>query len=256
MIELPAGDAILRVDEVNGGRIAGLTIGGFDVIVGRDGRDRPSSWGCFPMAPWAGRTRHGRFRFDGRDYTLPINHAPHAMHGTVYDQPWTVTGPSELTVDLGPNWPFAGHAVHRFTLTPSRLHCVIEVHADDVPMPAAIGWHPWFVKPDSLTFTAGSMLRLDAEDIPDGTLATPPPPGPWDDCFIDVVQPVVLRWGDLSIEISSDCTDWIVYDKPDPTTCVEPQSAPPNALGNSPFVVQPGTPLTRQMTWQWRHGAP
>jgi len=41
----------------------------------------PLAWGSYPMVPWAGRIRHGRFRFDGEEYELPINFGAHAIHG-------------------------------------------------------------------------------------------------------------------------------------------------------------------------------
>ena len=45
-------------------------------------RPDPMSWGCYPMVPWAGRVRRGRFVFADGTYQLPINMAPHAIHGT------------------------------------------------------------------------------------------------------------------------------------------------------------------------------
>ena len=39
----------------------------------------PIRWGAYPMAPWAGRIRDGRFTFRGRDVRLPLNLPPHAI---------------------------------------------------------------------------------------------------------------------------------------------------------------------------------
>ncbi len=73
---------------------------------------RPSSWGAFPMVPWAGRIKYGKFTFDGVDYEMPINHPPHAMHGTAYTSEWEAIGPDTMRLELGDPWPFGGHTIH------------------------------------------------------------------------------------------------------------------------------------------------
>jgi len=42
--------------------------------------------GIFPVAAWAGRSRRGRFTFEGRPYQLPMNFPPDAIHGTLADR--------------------------------------------------------------------------------------------------------------------------------------------------------------------------
>ena len=68
-------------------------------------------------------------------------------------------------------------------------------------MPAEIGWHPWFVKPEPLSFRPASMYARDDEGIPSGELV-PPPPGPWDDCFLNT-EPVELRYAALTVTVTS-----------------------------------------------------
>ena len=73
-----------------------------------------------------------------------------------------------------------------------------------------------------------------------------PGPGPWDDCFTDLRRPPVLRWpGLLELTIDSDCRDWVVYTVPTEALCVEPQTAPPDALNLEPAIVEPGRPVDR-----------
>ena len=65
--------------------------------------------------------------------------------------------------------------------------------------------------------------------------------------------PPVLRWpGFLELTIESDCPDWVVYTVPADALCVEPQTAPPDALNGDPTIVEPGRPLIAEMTWRWR----
>ena len=80
-----------------------------------------------------------------------------------------------------------------------------------------------------------------------------PAAGPWDDCFTDLRRPPVLRWpGFLELTIESDCPDWVVYTEPEDALCVEPQTAPPDAINTDPTIVLPGRPLIAEMTWRWR----
>ena len=259
----PTGSAAARevqltVDPVHGGRVAGLRIGDRDVLVAPDPSSAPASqpmqWGAFPMAPWAGRVRHGRFTFDGTEHQLELDLPPHAIHGTTYTREWTVdlvdATDVELSIDLG--WELGGTAHQRFALAAGSLRCELTVRAGDRAMPAEIGWHPWFVRPDGLDVHPTAMYRRDHEGIPDGTLVDPTPP-PWDDCFIGIER-AVLRWaGDepLELEVTSDCDHWVIYTEPPHAACVEPQSGPPDALNLRPRRLEPGEVLTRTMWWRW-----
>ena len=50
-------------------------------------------------------------------------------------------------------------------------------------MPASIGWHPWFVKPDRADLQFERMYLRDDEHITDGRTPSRRRRGPWDDCF-------------------------------------------------------------------------
>ncbi len=96
------------------------------------------------------------------------------------------------------------------------------------------------------------MLVRDADGIATDQTVTPGP-GPWDDCFLDLRRPPVVRWpGFLELTIESDCPAWVVYTALPDAICVEPQTAPPNAVNTDPTVVRPGEPLIAEMTWRWR----
>ena len=269
-IRLTAGDATLEMRPADGGRLASFRIAGRELLV--TGRTDPMGWGCYPMVPFAGRVRNGRFSFDGRDYQLPLGLPPHAIHGVVYDRPWQVDDATTLSVALGPPWPFAGRVIQRVSLEPGRLVLTLELHAAE-RMPASLGWHPWFRRrlnldtgTDSavaegagavsaeaeLDLDAGSMYLRDADGIPTGTLV-PVPPGPWDDCMTDLRAAPVVRWpGSLELELRADVSEWVVYTELPHAICVEPQTGPPDALNLRPVVVEPGQPLSARMEWRWR----
>ena len=262
-MRLSAGDATVEIRPADGGRIASFTVAGREVLV--TGRTDPMQWGCYPMVPFAGRVRNGRFTFEGRDYQLPLGLPPHAIHGVVYDRPWRTDDTHTLSVELGPPWPFAGRVVQRVDLEPGRLVLTLELHAVE-RMPATLGWHPWFRRrlgregggPDALSaeaevlLDAGSMYLRDADGIPTGKLV-PPTPGPWDDCMTDLRADPIVRWpGRLELELRSDASDWVVFTEPAHAVCIEPQTGPPDALNIRPVVVEPGNPLRATMEWRWR----
>jgi aldose 1-epimerase len=249
----------------DGGRLASLVIDGREILVTDD--LHPFAWGSFPMVPFAGRLRNGSFTFGGRTWQLPRNSPPHAIHGLVAESDWRVDGPATIDLALGEPWPFSGRVVQRFELAPGVLTCRLELHADE-PMPAIIGWHPWFARrpvtataeaadrpaagPLELDFRAERMYAKDDDGIPTGELVAAPA-GPWDDCFTRPVRPPALRWpGYLELAIESDCPAWVVYDRPPHAVCVEPQTGPPNALNSEPEIVMPRYPLVREMRWRWR----
>lgn len=252
MIELQAGEATVAVNAVQGGRIAQITIGNRPILIDDPGHG-PMGWGCYPMAPWAGRVRRGRFVFDDRPYQLPINLEPHAIHGTCFDQAWTLIdqGPDHVDLHRPLSWPFGGVAQQHLQLEPDALLCLLTVLATDQPMPATIGWHPWFVKPDRVEVSFAAMYARDAEHIPTGQLVEPSPP-PWDDCFVGPAHLPRLHYDGLTVTVSSDCDHWVVYDMPAHATCIEPQSGPPDAFNlGSATRLEPGEMLQRVMTIRW-----
>ena len=260
VLRLTAPGVEAVVDLGAGGRVASLVIDGRELL--RTTRNGPVDWGSFPMAPYAGRIRDAEFTVGGRLWRLPATMPPHAIHGTVLDRRWHIIDDTTIAIELGPDWPFTGGVVQRFELTADSLTCRMELHADE-PMPASIGWHPWFLRRVAgttgeleLDVEPGAMYARDAAGIATAELV-PPGPEPWDDCFTDLRRPPILRWpGFLEMTIESDCPDWVIYTTPPDALCVEPQTAPPNALDVDPTVVQPGRPLTAEMTWRWRSLAP
>src|SRR5690348_15305819 len=52
----------------------------------------PLAMGSFPLVPFSGRIREGRFTHGGRQVQLPLNFPPsrHAIHGQGWQVPWSV----------------------------------------------------------------------------------------------------------------------------------------------------------------------
>lgn len=251
---MSSSDADLVVDLDHGCRLSSLRVLGHELLV-VSGRS-PIEWGCYPMAPYAGRVRAGLFDFDGARYELPQTLNGHAIHGTVYLQEWEQDGDATFVTDLDEPWPFPGFVRQGIQLNDHSLDLRLEIHATDGPMPVSGGWHPWFRRhivadPLELDFNPGFVLPRDEQGIATQEPAEVPEQ-PWDDCFGGVASPPVLVWpGYLRLEMATDCNWWVAYTERDYAVCMEPQTAPPDALNNQPQTVKPGDPLVANLTLTW-----
>jgi aldose 1-epimerase len=258
LVTQSVGGARLEIDLDAGCRLASLEVDGHQLLV--TSAPGPIGWGCYPMAPYAGRVRNGEFTFRGRGYRLPPTLGKHAAHGSVYLLRWEAEDDTTFATDLGPDWPFPGRARQQIRLSSDRVDLRLEVQAAAGAMPASCGWHPWLRRrvggvEAELDFRPGFMLPRDAAGI---ALPGPRPvaPGPWDDCFGGLEGPPSLTWpGVLHLELVSTCGFWVVLTDRDHALCVEPQTAPPDDLNHDPFVVEPGRPLVAEFTLRWAPAA-
>jgi aldose 1-epimerase len=282
LIELCAGDARVVIDTERGGRLSSWSVGGRELLVGPpDDDDRSIRWGCYLMAPWAGRLADGRFDWAGRTVQLARTHGRHAIHGLLWDRAWTVETAGRdaamLSIDLADaGWPMGGRVRHRVALFPDRLALEAVVEADE-PMPAAAGWHPWFQATPAVRVRvdAGGTLATDRM-LPTGQIEplagqTDLRAGPalrrrrLDHAYVDARPPAVIAWPDLELSIEfAPAPATVVVHTPPGRLCVEPQTAWPNALAlpdpdeqrAGVRRLRPGESLVATATMRWRAAAP
>jgi aldose 1-epimerase len=284
-VTLSAGDDRCEVDAEAGGRLASLVAGGQQRLLTREtGRDGSLSdavaWGSFLMAPWVGRLDAGRLPWQGRTYQLPIDFGEHAIHGTVKDRPWTIERADETAVTLScpleAPWPFGGEVRQVVTLAPGRLDLEAEVLAGAQPMPAGLGWHPWFARPATgdvrVRLAATGTLDVRDDLVPTGQIQpldtlTDLRSGPelgervLDHIYAGVGAPAEVVWPDLVLTVDwADPVQSVCVHSPPRGFCVEPQTEWPNAPvlaaagvhGTGQVTAQPGIPLRARTTWTWR----
>jgi len=279
VIHLRAGSSSATIDPERGARLAGLAAGGRELIVGPpDDDDRSILWGSFLMAPWCGRIAGAAFDWRGRRHTLKASLDGNAIHGTVWDRAWTVESATDretvLSARLEPGgWPFAGSVRQRYALADAELVTSAEILADE-PMPAALGWHPWFERTAGdarLTVLSAYTLETEAM-IPTGRLV--PVDGATDlrhgtaigsrlldHCYTEARSPALVEWPDLRLEIAFDePLGCVVVHSRATSFCVEPQTAWPNPIaleaagfsGTGLVTLDAGDRLAASMTWTWR----
>src|SRR5690606_1452685 len=143
LLTLEAGALSVDIAPQAGGRIAQIRVDGVEQLVGYGEHDSQAAiaWGSYPMVPWCGRIRNGRFRFDGQEYQLPRNLGNHAIHGLGFIMPWQVLEQGQAHVVLGlelpadARWPFGGHARQRIELRGRSLLQELELAAGAQAMP-------------------------------------------------------------------------------------------------------------------------
>ena len=147
----------------------------------------PLGMASFPLVPFSNRIRDGRFTFDGRDVSLPLNFLPekHAIHGQGWQTRWSVVHTEDdtatIALDHAPDaWPWRYTADQTFTLGEGCLSLMMTLtNRGDSPMPAGLGPHPYFVRTPQARISAAvdRMWVSDAEVMPTDLL---PPPADMD----------------------------------------------------------------------------
>jgi aldose 1-epimerase len=274
VIELSSKRAQASIEEEAGGRLMSLVIDGHDVIgavpahaVTQEMRRSSMSehdWyrGSFPLAPWAGALRGGKFTFDGVTHYVEKDASGASQHGVVAERPWAVEGnPSNntaiLSIEFGPEhpgrWPYSGRAVQSFVLTNSELAMRLEVHSFGHRMPAIAGFHPWFryQLDDGTTASVTFAPTLRLAEVGGDLIATDDlGPRPWDEAFTDLTEPPAISWiGGPSLTLESDAPVWVYYEKLPGAFCIEPWTGPFNGIETQwANVVTPGNPLVLNFT--------
>ena len=241
---------------------------------------QPHRGGSFVMAPWPNRIAGGRFRFNGREWAVPITSGANAIHGLVAGAPWRVVARTarvvELSCVLGEAWPWPGSVWQRIELTDSALRLKLEVRAEREPFPAGCGWHPWFRRDvagaRAVRIAIPSSHHYALQDqIPTGETAAPQgqalldgraPLGErrLDDCYAGLASPIVIHWDSLSLRmlVTSAQPHVMVY-TPAEAVCIEPQTCAPDAFnleergisGSGFAIATPGRPVAIECRWEW-----
>ena len=135
---------------------------------------------CFPMVPFPSRVRHGAFTFGDQQVALLCNDPPHAIHGHGWQTDWSVVHATAtqaviaMTYAADRHWPWTYRVQQRFELEPHRLHVGMELcNESSTPMPAGLGWHPYFPAHPNAQLTANVAREwvMDDEGMPSYNVA-------------------------------------------------------------------------------------
>ena len=163
-----------------GGNIIGLTYCGEDILRPLENEDdlkiNPYLWGAPILMP-ANRTKAGKFNFEGREYTLPLNEPAHGnnLHGSVLYQCFETVESDENHAVLRlvdrdrASYPFPYAMTVTYSLTEDGLSADYEIEnigAGNMPLTFCL--HTTFVEPDSFTCPIDMCQEKDSHHIPTG----------------------------------------------------------------------------------------
>lgn len=167
-ISLADGELTIELLPDLGAAVATLRYQGRDVLRPTPaGASDPFETAAFALVPFANRIADGRFRVGEREVRIERN-APgqaHPLHGHGWRRPWRVESAGRDSAVLSfehpaDSWPWHYIARQTVTLRADSLEVALSVeNHDSTPMPAGLGWHPYFHK------GPGALLRAHLEGV-------------------------------------------------------------------------------------------
>jgi aldose 1-epimerase len=144
--------------------------------------DVPRALGAssFPMIPYAGRLREGRFEFEGRSIIYPLNGLPerHSSHGDGFTRPWGLTTLERhrAVLELLPAAfaPVQYDCTQSIEVSEDRLDITFSIrNRESYRIPIGVGLHPYFAHRRAAILRAHLPVQWhwDAELMP--TYASP-----------------------------------------------------------------------------------
>lgn len=178
--------------------------------------DDPFHWGGYHLVPWANRLDAGPQEVLGQPVDLRANHPDgSAIHGLGYAAAWEQVGDTRFEHHGGGDgtgWPWTYTAAVAYTLDAATLTIEYALtNTSERPMPAGLGFHPWFRTPSTLQIPSAAVFpdNTDPAVRPSpvsGTLdlQTPAPVALGTDaCWVDLTEPAVtLAWEQLGIGLT------------------------------------------------------
>jgi len=182
MLTLFHGDLALQLAPELGGAVCGFTYRGRDVLRPTlNGAHDPLEAAAFTLVPYANRIAKGSFQFGGRAVRIAAN-APgetYPLHGQGWREPWGSRVVSNRQAVLSyahdsDSWPWSYEVEQAFTLHDHGLRIDLTLrNTCRTPMPAGLGWHPYFLRRPGARLRAcvrGAWL-VDDEGIPTSHVA-------------------------------------------------------------------------------------
>jgi aldose 1-epimerase len=249
-IELAAGEYRLELDPKRGGSLLRFDWRGEPVMRSACGPSILDA-ACFPLVPFSNRIADGRFTAGGTEVriepNLPGQNHPHPLHGFGWLSAWQVLAQDSASALLehtriGGEWPWPYRAHQSFRLTGEGLEMVLSLtNLADAPMPAGLGFHPYFPRTDRTYIRAmhRGEWQNDADCLPRHLDLRSEPRDWWEGKavgarVVDTVYtgregPLVIDWLERGLELtlvpSANLPFTVVYTPPgEDFFCVEPVS--------------------------------
>ncbi|MFC0133783.1 hypothetical protein CR105_09115 [Massilia eurypsychrophila] len=251
MLALAQGDTSAAIDAHTGGAVASLKWRGIDLLRPAGEGATVREMGMFVLAPYSNRIGLGALPGETR---LAANFPgePHSIHGFGWQRAWQVSGAGadwaclELVHAPDEHWPFSCRATLNIALRTDGVRMQLSLRNNDTrPMPAGLGFHPFFPVDAATCLQAqwDGRWELDAARLPTHltTLSTrddfsaPRSVGGWqvDNCFTGWPGRATLSYAHhcVRIEAGPECPYVVCFRPADgrPFVAIEPVSHVSNA---------------------------
>lgn len=174
MITLSCNDLTLQLNPEVGGCVSSFHRGSTPILrPAVQGSTNPLDQAAYPLIPFSGRIDQGEFVFNKRKVTLPSNMPPepHAIHGQGWQSQWQVCEQHQQRARVefiysGDDWPWRYRAEQTFELRKNSLTLSLALHnLSSEPMPAGLGWHPFFPKDDAQLTASVREIWSSSDDL-------------------------------------------------------------------------------------------
>jgi aldose 1-epimerase len=190
--------------------------------------------GVYPLVPYSNRIGQATLIVGDQMYSLRPNFSqePHAVHGFGWQRAWQVINRHEDSAELhlkhdpDIDWPFACEATQVAELTPHSLKLTLSVkNADARPMPAGLGFHPYFPldAKTRLQSAWNGVWKMGADSLPtelspvptDANFSASRSLADWkvDNCFTGWNRCAVLDYATHRVQMTASdaCCNIVVY---------------------------------------------
>lgn len=188
----------------------------------------------YPLVPYSNRIGNAELIVRDKTFSLQPNFPgePHAIHGVGWQRAWSVKSSTSISAQLryqhqpDASWPFAFEAEQTFTLTENEVSVALRVtNLDEKPMPAGLGFHPFFPIDANTTLQAEwrRMWEMGTDKLPTTLVATPSHADftkprnvfDWkvDNCFVGWTRKAILRYPThvTTLTASNACSNIVCF---------------------------------------------
>ena len=275
-IDLQCGATRLSLCPARGGGILNFTWGEIDIFRPFKTGALPIDLASFPLVPFCNRVANRRIQ-DGRNaHLLPAPpkeiDAQHALHGLGWTSAWSAKlidpRSAQLSLDHdGSQWPWAFAADQTIKLNRDGYSQRLSLTNEDAkPMPAGLGFHPYFPREGAKLRTGVTgFWDASADHLPTKHVALDSEPN-WfggdffDHCFTGGTVSLQIDWPTHRLRIHTSANlpfSHIFVPKDADFFCVEPVSHIPDAV-NSPLgatetgliILEPGESMEVECRFQ------
>ncbi|KAB2693743.1 hypothetical protein [Brucella intermedia] len=157
-IEIASSGLKARLSPEMGGRLLQLlSSDGTNILVpGVPHKFHVTEWpkaGAYPLVPYHNRISDARIAIGEQSVKLVAHPMaePHTLHGPGHTRPWSLVSHAtthlvmKLDYEADSHWPWDFQAIQTYELVGNELRLAISLsNLSNMPMPAGIGWHPYF----------------------------------------------------------------------------------------------------------------